>query len=557
MPDLSIRARLISLSVVLLALLVASSALLTRELARDSQSLAAEARLVWVVQNANTASRHFGDLKYWMTDAAVTQLASAEQDAADAKARLDADLKAIEPVDPSGVAAVDREVEMLTAVARRAGEAYSSDDSAGGNALMAQLQTHILRVDAELGGIVHRLERQAVARRDASLRQADRAVDFALIGGIAALAIALGLTAAIVRSITIPLRRLAGSMAAITRGELDLAIPRAGAHEIGAMTRALGMLRDSLIERDRLEDERRRAEAEIRAAHEAAEAALRELKATQANLLHAQKMAALGQLTAGIAHEIKNPLNFVNNFAALSIELLDELKSATAPALALAALSEDDRADIDETVGMLTGNLDKIIEHGRRADGIVKSMLLHSRGAGGERRAVDINALVEEALNLAYHGARAQDQNFNITLERDFTTAIAPIEMAAQDLTRVFLNLFGNGFYAANQRRATEADPNFRPTLKVRTRELGGAVEIAVRDNGTGVAPELRDRLFQPFFTTKPAGEGTGLGLSISYEIVTQGHGGTIAVDSRVGEFTEFAVRLPRPRQATTTEAAA
>jgi two-component system, NtrC family, sensor kinase len=300
--------------------------------------------------------------------------------------------------------------------------------------------------------------------------------------------------------------------------------------------------------------ERKRSEAEIRAARDAAEAASRtieaayqELKAAQARLIQAEKMASLGQLTAGIAHEIKNPLNFVNNFAGLSVELLDELKETARPAIA--GLAEDERADIDEIVGMLTGNLEKIAEHGRRADGIVKSMLEHSRGGTGERREVDLNGLVEEALNLAYHGARAQDQNFNITLERDFAPALAPIELVPQDMTRVLLNLIGNGFYAATKRRRDGAAPDFRPTLKVATRDLGEAVEIRVRDNGTGIPPEIRDKLFQPFFTTKPTGEGTGLGLSISWDIVTQEHGGTIEVDSRLGEFTEFAIRLPRLRQ--------
>ncbi len=184
---------------------------------------------------------------------------------------------------------------------------------------------------------------------------------------------------------------------------------------------------------------------------------------------------------------------------------------------------------------MLTGNLEKIAEHGRRADGIVKSMLEHSRGGSGERREVDLNSLVEEALNLAYHGARAQDQSFNITLERDFAQDIAPIELAPQEMTRVLLNLIGNGFYAATRRLRDGAWPDFRPTLKVTTRDLGDAVEIRVRDNGVGIAPEIRDKLFQPFFTTKPTGEGTGLGLSISYDIVTQQHGGTITVDSEVG----------------------
>jgi signal transduction histidine kinase len=299
--------------------------------------------------------------------------------------------------------------------------------------------------------------------------------------------------------------------------------------------------------------ERKRSEAEIRAARDAAEATLRHLRAAQANLIQAEKMASLGQLTAGIAHEIKNPLNFVNNFAGLSVELLDELKETTAPAVA--ALGEDKRAEVDETIEMLTGNLEKIAEHGRRADGIVKSMLEHSRGGTGERRSVDLNSLIEHALNLAYHGARAQDQSFNITLERDFEQGITPIEGVPQDITRVCLNLIGNGFYAATKRRKEGSDPRFQPTLKVSTRDLGDAVKIAVWDNGTGVAPEIKDKLFQPFFTTKPTGEGAGLGLSISYDIVTQQHGGTITVDSKIGEFTEFTVRLLRSFQATRGDA--
>jgi PAS domain S-box-containing protein len=284
--------------------------------------------------------------------------------------------------------------------------------------------------------------------------------------------------------------------------------------------------------------ERKRAETQIRAARDAAERALRELQTAQASLVHAQKMAALGQLTAGIAHEIKNPLNFVNNFADLSVELLGELKETAAPAVAL--LGDDTRAEIDEIVAMLTGNLERIAEHGRRADGIVKSMLAHSRGGGGERQSVDINSLVDESLNLAYHGARAQDQSFNITLVRVLDRIIAPIELVPQDVTRVFLNLFGNGFYAANKRCNEANDREFRPTLTVTTCDLGAEVEIRVRDNGTGIPSEIRDKLFQPFFTTKPTGEGTGLGLSISYDIVTQQHGGTITVDSRIGEFTEL-----------------
>jgi GAF domain-containing protein len=301
--------------------------------------------------------------------------------------------------------------------------------------------------------------------------------------------------------------------------------------------------------------ERKRAETEIRAARDTAEKVLQELQTAQTSLVHAQKMAALGQLTAGIAHEIKNPLNFVNNFAELSGELLLELKETTAPAVA--ALGEHERAAVDEVVEMLRGNLDKIVEHGKRADGIVKSMLEHSRGVSGERRVVDLNALIEEALNLAYHGARAQDASFNITLEREFDRGLAPTELAPQEMTRVFLNLFGNGFYATAKRQRDGAGPEFRPTLKVATRDLGDAVEVRVRDNGTGIVPEISDKLFQPFITTKPTGEGTGLGLSIAWDIITQQHGGSISVDSQVGEFTEFTMRLPRAYGAGIAEAAA
>jgi PAS domain S-box-containing protein len=290
--------------------------------------------------------------------------------------------------------------------------------------------------------------------------------------------------------------------------------------------------------------ERKRNEAALRAARDAAEeasrtieAAYRDLKAAQSNLIQAEKMASLGQLTAGIAHEIKNPLNFVNNFAELSGDLLDEL---------LNAVAGNEQAEIDELTAILKGNLAKIAEHGKRADGIVRSMLEHSRGSSGERRSVNLNTLVDEALNLAYHGARAQDQSFNITLQRDFGEGIAPITLAPQDVTRVLLNLFSNGFYAARRRQSVEPAPGFEPTLKVTTHDLGGAVEIRVRDNGIGIAEEVKDKLFQPFFTTKPTGEGTGLGLSISYDIVTQQHGGSIAVESEPGSFTEFTIRLPR-----------
>jgi len=280
---------------------------------------------------------------------------------------------------------------------------------------------------------------------------------------------------------------------------------------------------------------------------------LENLRAAQDRLVQSEKMASLGQLTAGIAHEIKNPLNFVNNFAGLSAELLAELKELVA-AVATGADAAT-RADIEETVATLDTNLTKIGEHGRRADGIVRSMLLHSRGGSGQVQKTDLNALIEEALALTYHGLRAQDQSFNITMERDLDAAVGAIDAVPPDLTRVFLNLIGNGFYAANKRKRDGGEAQFAPLLKVTTRSDGETIEVRVRDNGVGIADEVRAKLFTPFFTTKPTGEGTGLGLSISYEIVTRQHGGSIDVESRVGEFTEFIVRLPRTmRRAAETE---
>jgi signal transduction histidine kinase/DNA-binding response OmpR family regulator len=261
-----IRGRLIFLAVLLLAILALSSVLLTRELVRDSEALAEEAQFVSIVRNANNASKHFGNLKYWLTDFAATLLARSQQNADAAKAQLDVDLKTIASVNAAGVAAIEREVNALTELALKAADAYSSDDSAGGNALMAQAQAHILNVDREIDTIVDRVEQQALARRDASMRDAKRAVDISMIGGTIALVVALILTALIVRSITAPLRRLERSMNAITHGRLDVPIPKAGRDEIGAMTGALSMLRDSLIERDRLEHERQRAEGEAQRA---------------------------------------------------------------------------------------------------------------------------------------------------------------------------------------------------------------------------------------------------------------------------------------------------
>ena len=278
---------------------------------------------------------------------------------------------------------------------------------------------------------------------------------------------------------------------------------------------------------------------------------LDDLRSTQDRLVQTQKLASLGQLTAGIAHEIKNPLNFVNNFSGVSIELIDELRQA----LTGAHLDSKLRAEISEIADTLQGNLDKVVQHGKRADAIVKNMLLHSREGSGEHRPVDINTLVEESLNLAYHGARAEKQGFNITLERSLDPAAGQADVFPQDITRVLLNLISNGFYAATKRKAQADGDGYEPTLAAGTRSLGDRVEISVRDNGMGIPPEVKEKMFNPFFTTKPAGEGTGLGLSISHDIIVKQHGGSIEVDTKPGEFTKIRIILPRAAMLSTERA--
>jgi signal transduction histidine kinase len=269
---------------------------------------------------------------------------------------------------------------------------------------------------------------------------------------------------------------------------------------------------------------------------------LEDLRTAQDRLVQTEKLASLGQLTAGIAHEIKNPLNFVNNFSSVSVDLIDELRGA----LGGIHLDTKVRAEIDEIADTLQTNLDRIVQHGKRADAIVKNMLLHSRQGSGEHRPVDVNALVEESINLAFHGARAEKQGFNVTLERSFDLAAGAVDLYPQEITRVLLNLISNGFYATTKRSAEANGGDYEPTLTAATKNLGHSVEIKIRDNGTGIPPDVKEKMFNPFFTTKPAGEGTGLGLSISHDIVVKQHGGSIEVDTRPGAFTEFRIVLPR-----------
>ena len=270
-------------------------------------------------------------------------------------------------------------------------------------------------------------------------------------------------------------------------------------------------------------------------------ASLEELRTAQDRLIQTEKLASLGQLTAGIAHEIKNPLNFVNNFSALSAELTDELNDMLKPV----AMDGKVREEVDELTGMLKDNLEKVVQHGKRADSIVKNMLLHSREGSGEHRLADINAIVDESLNLAYHGARAEKPNFNVTMQRSFDPAVGTADVYPQEITRVLLNLISNGFYATAKRK-TEAGDGFEPTVTATTKDLGDKIEIRIRDNGTGIPDEVKVKIFNPFFTTKPAGEGTGLGLSMSHDIIVKQHGGKIDVETEPGQFTEFRIVLPR-----------
>ena len=281
---------------------------------------------------------------------------------------------------------------------------------------------------------------------------------------------------------------------------------------------------------------------EVQARTKELAASLDDLRNAQDRLVQSEKLASLGQLTAGIAHEIKNPLNFVNNFSALSRELLDELREL----LAKAKLAEREREEAEDIIGTVGANLDKVVSHGKRADSIVKNMLLHSREGSGERTSVSVNAMVEEALNLAYHGARAERPGFDVTIVKSLDPEAGAADLYGQEMTRVLLNLISNGFYATTKRSQGEPSGIYQPTITASTKNLGDSVEIAIRDNGTGIPDEVKAKMFNPFFTTKPAGEGTGLGLSLSYDIVIKQHGGALDVSTERGSYTQFTIVLPR-----------
>lgn len=362
----------------------------------------------------------------------------------------------------------------------------------------------------------------------------------ALLGLGVVLALVAG--AVLARRLTGPIRDLQAGAERFGGGDLSQRIAVSSTDEIGTLALRFNEMAG------RIQDAQETLEAKVADRTRELARSLDELRAAQDRLVQSEKLASLGQLTAGIAHEIKNPLNFVNNFAELSGELLVELQDALAKAGT--ALDDATRAEIGELCGMLRDNLAKVGTHGRRADSIVRNMLAHSREGAGERRRVEVNTLVEEALNLAWHGARAEQPGFNVSIERHLDPDVGQLDLYPQEFTRVLLNLFGNAFHAVRQKEA----PGFQPHVAVSTRPGPGEVTVSVRDNGTGIPEAVRAHIFEPFFTTKPAGQGTGLGLSLSHDIVVQQHGGQIAVATEPGAWTEFTIRLPRT--APVTEAA-
>ena len=371
---------------------------------------------------------------------------------------------------------------------------------------------------------------------------------------------------AIARSITKPLRQLTLASEKFAQGEFDVELPEIRSKdEIGRLNGSFISMQKQLVKtihelreaseqlldsNEKLAEYNRTLEqkvdertVELRQKHSELDEAFQELKAAQSQLVQSEKMASLGQLTAGIAHEIKNPLNFVNNFSELSVELTQEMLEE------LGKLSGSlDPKDMDYLTGIITdlqSNVKKINDHGKRADSIIRGMLLHARGKSGERQPTDLNAVLSEYVNLGYHGMRASDNTFNVKIESDYDPTLGMVTVVPQDISRVFLNMVNNAFYSTAQKKK-ELNETYFPVVKVSTRNLGDKVEIRIRDNGKGMPAAVAEKVFNPFFTTKPAGSGTGLGLSISFDIIVQQHRGQIQVDSVEGEYAEFIITLPK-----------
>ncbi|HQZ51463.1 MAG: two-component sensor histidine kinase [Chitinophagaceae bacterium] len=316
----------------------------------------------------------------------------------------------------------------------------------------------------------------------------------------------------------------------IKKADSDLTIAEFKLERTEKVKRTTAILLEETIEE--LEQKRKSVEE----TNNALQQSLDDLKAAQTQLVQSEKMASLGELTAGIAHEIQNPLNFVNNFSEVSKELLDEMKE------------EIEKGNYDEVKDIakdVIQNLEKINHHGKRADGIVKGMLQHSRTSSGQKELTDINALADEYLRLAYHGLRAKDKTFNAAMKTDYDEAIGLIKIIPQDIGRVILNLITNAFYVVTEKKKQSAEGSYEPVVSVSTKNEKDKVVVRVKDNGNGIPDKILEKIFQPFFTTKPTGQGTGLGLSLSYDIITKGHGGELKVITKDGEGSEFIIHLP------------
>jgi len=338
------------------------------------------------------------------------------------------------------------------------------------------------------------------------------------------------------RTISIPVLALRDAARKVGEGDLGQKITRIRRDEIGQLEKAFNKMIDDL---DKTTNDLNEKNEVLQATNSTLNDTLSELKKTHAQLVQSEKMASLGELTAGIAHEIQNPLNFVNNFSEVSMELIGEVLEERAK-----PTGERDETLEAELLEDISKNLEKIAHHGKRADGIVKGMLLHSRASSGVKELTNINTLCDEFLRLSYHGLRAKDKSFNATTKTDFEAESPMVNVVSQDLGRVILNLLTNAFYTVNERKK-ENPQGYEPTVSVSTKKVGDRMEIQVRDNGNGIPKKVVSKIFQPFFTTKPAGQGTGLGLSLSYDIINKGHGGELRVDTKEGEGTVFTISLP------------
>ncbi|MCY3683943.1 MAG: ATP-binding protein [Gemmatimonadetes bacterium] len=419
--------------------------------------------------------------------------------------------------------------------------------------LLARNQALALNLVAEAEGLVNAARISAKEATHASTLAIGTGRSLLLVLNVISITGALLIAYVFVGRMLLPrLERLSERMRRMADGDLEGKVDIGGNDEVADMAAALEVFRRHALEVQRLNLVEKLAE-ELQSKNAELEKVLEDLQVAQDQIVMREKLAALGELTAGVAHEIKNPLNFVKNFSESSEELMEELVEVLDENPE--ALSEEQRELVDEICQDLTDNMGRILQHGTRADRIVHDMLMMGRGSG-ERQAIEINNLLDEHARLAYHSARATDADFNLTIETDFDPDAGQIEVVPQDLGRVFLNMVGNACYATDEkRRAIEADngETFFPTLSLSTRRMDDRIEISIKDNGNGIPPEVVDKIFNPFFTTKPTDKGTGLGLALSNDIVRE-HGGNIRVVSEPGEFTEMIVELPLVPPAVTTE---